>query len=131
MRGWKNLRGGVRKMDNKVYLTGQVKEIAEITYRRIGYFAERCLVIPLDKIAGKGIKRQYSYKNLVEFKICNELYNLGLTFFVIKKIIEDYRKRSAKYQNDIVIKSDYIQVTINVSKIKEIINNKIDGGNHE
>lgn len=62
----------------KLYETREVAKILQLSQRRIINWAERAFIAPAKEGKGPGIRRQYSFDNIVKMKIMNDLILLGL-----------------------------------------------------
>jgi len=75
-----------------MYLSSDVMKILGLTQRQVINWAEKGLVVPLIEAQGAGTKRGYTYTNLLEFGLCNTLFDMGLENHKVKKILKDLRE---------------------------------------
>ena len=109
-------------MQTKYYESSQVLEVIDIPLRRLVHFAERSAITPYKDTLGAGRKREYDYNNLIEIKICNELYEAGLQIGTIKKVLDGCRANGRKYEGLLPISfNKYLQIIINLDEIKQSI----------
>jgi DNA-binding transcriptional MerR regulator len=76
------------------YSASAARRIVGITQRRLDYWDERGLVTPtLEKAAGKGSERGYSFRDLVKLSVVKRLRDAGLSLAKIRKAIGILRQR--------------------------------------
>jgi len=79
-------------MNNKKieFLHGDLKKIfPKIHPRTLIYWVERGLLQPaFEEASGRGSRRRFSFNNLIEIGFLGELLSHGITFSVIKRIVE-------------------------------------------
>ena len=78
-------------MHREIFTNSNVIKICELPQRRIVHWTQVGLVEPVIEASGAGSKRHYSYKNLLEFGLCKELFDLGLGIQSVKGILKDLR----------------------------------------
>jgi len=66
-----------------------MKIFPEIKARTLISWSERELLTPLQAASGRGSSRLYSYSNLVEISIINELLQYGIPFAQIRTIMQN------------------------------------------
>lgn len=79
-------------MTERLYTSSEVREILDISQRRMTHFAEKGLIIPVEDAKGAGSKRLYNYLNLLEFALCQMLFDMELGIHLVKRIVSDLRK---------------------------------------
>lgn len=79
-------------MNDKLYMNLDVRQILGIPERRILNITQKGVVIPREEATGAGSRRKYTYTNLIEFALVENLLSLGLGIQLIKKILTDLRK---------------------------------------
>lgn len=79
-------------MTERLYTSSEVREILDISQRRMTHFAEKGLIIPVEDAKGAGSKRLYNHENLFEFALCQMLFDMELGIHLVKGIISDLRK---------------------------------------
>ena len=72
-----------------------VSEITEVSQRQVLSWSEKGLVFASVELSGVGTKREYSYINLLEFRLCKQLFDTGMGFRTIKKIVTNLRDEGA------------------------------------
>jgi len=98
-------------MTERLYTSSEVREILDVSQRKMTHFAEKGLIIPVEDAKGAGSKRLYNYVNLLEFALCQMLFDMELGIHLVKRIISDLRE-----SGDIGVwsrhdKQSYISVT--------------------
>ena len=78
-------------MNEKLYTSSEVREILDISQRKLTHFAEKGLIVPVTEAKGAGSKRQYNYFNLLEFSLCGMLFEMELGIQLVKRILSDIR----------------------------------------
>lgn len=63
-----------------------------ISYRRLDYWARTGIIRPAKAAAGKGSRREFSFKDLVALKVAKRLRDEGITLQKIRKAITFLRK---------------------------------------
>lgn len=79
-------------MRKKLFYNSDIRKILNIPMRRIVNITDKALVIPVVDASGAGSKREYSYINLLEFGLIENLFDMGLGIQLVKKIVVDLRK---------------------------------------
>ena len=79
-------------MKNKLFHNSDVRKILGMPMRRIVNITDKGLVIPVIDASGAGSKREYSYINLLEFGLIENLFDMGLPIQLIKKIVMALRE---------------------------------------
>lgn len=101
-------------MEN-LFETWEVKKILGLSPRRIINWVGRGFITPAKEGQGPGISRKYSFENLVEMKIIDELSNYQMLLSSIKKILDGifkerkclwYDRREKPYLLIYLIKKD-------------------------
>ena len=77
---------------NKLYTTSDITRDLNISLRKIINWVGRGLIVPMVDASGAGSRRQYSYTNLLEFGLVENLFDMGLGIHLIKKILKDLRR---------------------------------------
>ncbi|MCK9374990.1 MAG: MerR family transcriptional regulator [Syntrophobacterales bacterium] len=70
-----------------------VEALTELTYRQIDYWATTGVVIPSVPAAGKGSRREYSFKDLVALRVAKKLKKDGISLQKIRKALDWLRKQ--------------------------------------
>lgn len=79
-------------MTERLYTSSEVREILDISQRKMTHFAEKGLIIPVEDAKGAGSKRLYNYLNLLEFALCQMLFDMELGIHLVKRIVSDLRE---------------------------------------
>ena len=79
-------------MKKKLYTSSDITRDLKISLRKIINWVERGLVVPVVDASGAGSRRQYSYINLLEFGLIENLFDIGLSIHLIKRILKDLRR---------------------------------------
>jgi len=79
-------------MKKKLYTTSDITRDLKISLRKIINWVGRGLVVPVVDASGAGSRRQYSYANLLEFGLVENLFDIGLGIHLIKRMLKDLRK---------------------------------------
>jgi len=74
-------------MDNRIFSNNEAARITETTPRQVLSWTERGMIIPYRETSGTGIKRGYSYVNLLEIYLCDILIKRHFNFQKIKEIL--------------------------------------------
>ena len=74
------------------YLVNQVAKFLGISVRALQFYVERGLVVPAEPAWGKGSKRKFSKKNVVELLVMRELSACGLDLRDIQFIMQGPRE---------------------------------------
>ncbi len=75
----------------------QVAKIIGITQRQVIAWTEKGLVTPAIEASGAGTKREYNYKNLLEFGLTKKLLLLGLGIQTVKNIVTTLRANGSMH----------------------------------
>lgn len=78
-------------MTERLYTSSEVREILDISQRKMTHFAEKGLIIPVEDAKGAGSKRLYNYVNLLEFALCQILFDMEIGIHLVKKFVSDLR----------------------------------------
>lgn len=70
-----------------LYETREVCKILELSSRRIINWVERDFIVPAQEGKGPGIRRKYSFENLIQMKLLKDLFEIGMRLSEAKKII--------------------------------------------
>ncbi|MEW6659167.1 MAG: MerR family transcriptional regulator [Thermodesulfobacteriota bacterium] len=70
-----------------------VEALTGLTYRQIDYWASTGVVIPFGPAAGKGSRREYSFKDLVALRVAKKLKKDGISLQKIRKSLAWLRKQ--------------------------------------
>jgi DNA-binding transcriptional MerR regulator len=92
MTGKHGYRGEHIPMREAVLSNKDIQRILRISERRVINLSEKGIVIPVVDSSGAGSRRQYSYTNLLEFALTENLLRVGLGIHLIKRIMDDLRK---------------------------------------
>jgi hypothetical protein len=79
-------------MRKKLFYNSDIRKILNIPMRRIVNITDKTLVIPVIDASGAGSKREYSYINLLEFGLIENLFDIGLGIQLVKKIVVALRE---------------------------------------
>ena len=71
----------------KLFLNKEVSQIVGVTPRQVLSWTEKGLVVPFKESTGSHTKRYYDYVNLLELGLCKRLFDLGMGFRAIKKMV--------------------------------------------
>src|SRR4030042_3105506 len=78
-------------MLNDSFTHNEVIKIFKLPPRTIVHWSQSGLVEAEIEARGAGSKREYNFKNLLEFGLCKELFNIGLGIQSVKKILKKIR----------------------------------------
>ena len=78
-------------MSERLYTSSEVREILDISQRTMTRFAEKGLIIPVEDAKGAGSRRLYNYVNLLEFALCQMLFDMKYGIHLVKWIVSDLR----------------------------------------
>jgi DNA-binding transcriptional MerR regulator len=81
------MRGEAMSYGQKV-----VVALTGISYRRLDYWARTGIIRPFKAAAGKGSRREFSFKDLVALKVAKRLRDEGITLQKIRKAVAYLRK---------------------------------------
>jgi DNA-binding transcriptional MerR regulator len=71
----------------------QVCKIVGITYRQLDYWARTDLLRPsLQEAKGSGTQRRYSYRDLLELKVINQMLRSGISLQSVRRAVEYLRE---------------------------------------
>lgn len=79
-------------MNQRLFTNSDIRKILKIPQRRIVNVTEKGLVAPVIDASGAGSKRGYSYTNLLEIGLIENLFDIGLGVHLVKKILVDLKK---------------------------------------
>lgn len=115
-------------MDNRIFSNNEAARITETTPRQVLSWTERGMIIPYRETSGTGIKRGYSYVNLLEIYLCDILIKRHFNFQKIKEILSwlrtsghmvDWATNFEKWHFEAVKKQiDHFQDLLNNAKQK-------------
>lgn len=76
------------------YQTREVCEIVGVEQREVRYWADKAVIVPevRDAQGRPGIRREYSYNNLIEFAIIKRLVRRGINLRKAKEILREINK---------------------------------------
>jgi DNA-binding transcriptional MerR regulator len=75
------------------YRGPQVCKIVGITYRQLDYWARTELLCPsLQEAKGSGTQRRYSYRDLLELKVINQMLRAGISLQSVRRAVEYLRE---------------------------------------
>lgn len=80
-------------MDNNIFLNNDVARLTDTTPRQVLAWTEKGLIIPFRETTGAGVKRGYSYINLLEVYLCKHLLHMGFGIQHIKNTLNNLRNR--------------------------------------
>ncbi len=76
------------------YRAPQVCNLVDITYRQLDYWARTDLITPsLQRAAGSGSQRLYSFSDVVQLKVIKRLLDAGMSLKKIRQAIEILRQQ--------------------------------------
>lgn len=104
-------------MSGRLYTSSEVREALPISQRRMTNYAEKGLIIPVEDASGAGSKRLYNYINLLEFVLCETLFEMCLGVHLVKKIMSGLRQ-------DEEIKNWLLKINGDYKSIKNEISDK-------
>lgn len=70
------------------YTAGQAEKITGLGYRAIDYLAKKGLVSPSTPAAGKGTRREFSFRDLVALRTIRDLREAGISLQAIRRVAE-------------------------------------------
>ncbi|REK23306.1 MAG: MerR family transcriptional regulator [Actinobacteria bacterium] len=91
------------------YRAPQVCKLVGITYRQLDYWARTELITPsLQKAAGSGSQRLYSFSDVVQLKVIKRLLDAGMSLKKIRQAVEILREQmeSDRPLADVTLLSD-------------------------
>lgn len=76
------------------YRAPQVCNLVGITYRQLDYWARTDLILPsLQRAAGSGSQRLYSFSDVVQLKVIKRLLDAGMSLKKIRQAVEILREQ--------------------------------------
>ncbi|HEY5890619.1 MAG TPA: MerR family transcriptional regulator [Acidimicrobiia bacterium] len=91
------------------YRAPQVCNLVGITYRQLDYWARTDLISPsLQRAAGSGSQRLYSFSDVVQLKVIKRLLDAGMSLKKIRQAVEILREQmeSDRPLGDVTLLSD-------------------------
>jgi len=84
---------------DKTFSSSEIQKIAKITKMQAIHWTQTGIITPLEDARGRGSRRLYSWKNLIEIMICRELNSLSVERSIMELVITQLNSEFKGYES--------------------------------